>query len=91
MRRNTSHFEKRPRPEQFDSDTDDGIQIQPDILTLDTDNHLKMKMCNQHNSHAEQDDQQNSLYMKFLLNFQVILSHHKGNCICFFKGVVQYS
>ena len=29
VRRNVSHFKKIPRPEQFDSDTDDDIQIQP--------------------------------------------------------------
>ena len=29
MRRNVSHFKKIPRPEQFDSDTDDDIQIKP--------------------------------------------------------------
>ena len=28
MRRNISHFKKIPRPEQFDSETDDDIQIQ---------------------------------------------------------------
>ena len=28
-RRHVSHFKKIPRPEQFDSDTDDDIQIQP--------------------------------------------------------------
>ena len=29
MRRNVSHLKKIPRPEQFDSDADDDIQIQP--------------------------------------------------------------
>ena len=29
VRRNVSHVKKIPRPEQFDSDTDDDIQIQP--------------------------------------------------------------
>ena len=29
VRRNLSHFKKIPRPEQFDSDTEDDIQIQP--------------------------------------------------------------
>ena len=67
VRRNVSHFKKIPRSEQFDSDTDDD----PDILTLDTDNHME-QMGNQHNNHAEQaeqDDQKNGLDMKFLLNF----------------------
>ena len=44
------------------------FKFSADILTLDTDNHRKMKMSNQHNSHgeqAEQDDQQNGLDMKF--------------------------
>ena len=36
-------------PEQFDSDTDDDIHNQSRHITLDTDNHMKVKMCNQHN------------------------------------------
>ena len=48
------------------------FKFNPDILTLGTDNHMKMRMCNQHNSHAEQaeqDNQQNGLELKAPLNF----------------------
>ena len=34
VRRNVSHFKKIPKPEQFDSDTDDDIQIQPRHINI---------------------------------------------------------
>ena len=46
--------------------------IPPPPRALDTDNHMKMKMYNQHNIHAElaeQDEQWKGLEMKSLLNF----------------------
>ena len=71
VRRNVSHFKKIPRPEQFDSDTDDDIQIQPrHINTRHRQPHeANGQPAQQHAEQAEQDDQQNGLDMKFLLNF----------------------
>ena len=54
VRSNVSHFKKFKGRNSLTRTLTTTFKFNPDISTRETDNHMKMKMYNQHNSHVEQ-------------------------------------